>query len=231
MTVTEMAPSRPGGGRRLSDWLDERLGIRKIWTTVFARTVPKTNWFYTLGSASTILAMLQGVTGMLLTVYYVPAPDHAYDSIQYIMNEVTFGWLIRGLHHWGATLMVILVFLHMLRTYLVGAYKYPREVTWLTGGILFLVVLVLGFSGYLLPWNQRAYWASSVGTSVFGAVPLVGPLLLRILRGGQEVGAVTLARFYGLHIWWMPLTLLAVMGFHLYLVIKIGITAPPERHE
>jgi quinol-cytochrome oxidoreductase complex cytochrome b subunit len=127
--------------------------------------------------------------------------------------------------------MVIVVFLHLLRTYLLGAYKYPREMTWLTGGVLLLVVLVLGFSGYLLPWNQRAYWASSVGTSVFGAVPLVGPLLLRILRGGQEVGAVTLARFYGLHIWWMPLTLLAVMGFHIYLVIKIGITAPPERHE
>jgi quinol-cytochrome oxidoreductase complex cytochrome b subunit len=123
------------------------------------------------------------------------------------------------------------VFLHMLRTYLVGAYKYPRELTWLTGGVLLLVVLVLGFSGYLLPWNQRAYWASSVGTSVFGVVPLVGPLLLRILRGGQEVGAVTLARFYGLHIWWMPLILLGVMGSHIYLVIKIGITAPPERHE
>lgn len=127
--------------------------------------------------------------------------------------------------------MVIVVFLHMLRTYLVGAYKYPREVTWLTGGILLLVVLVLGFSGYLLPWNQKAYWASSVGTSVFGAVPLVGPLLLRILRGGQEIGAVTLARFYGLHVWWMPLTLLSVLGLHLYLVIRIGISAPPERNE
>jgi quinol-cytochrome oxidoreductase complex cytochrome b subunit len=231
MSVTEMAPPGTSSGGRLFEWLDERLGLRKIWTTVFARTVPETNWFYTLGSASTILAILQGVTGMLLTIYYVPTPDHAYDSIQYIMNEVTFGWLIRGLHHWGATLMVIVVFLHMLRAYLVGAYKYPRELTWLTGGVLLLVVLVLGFSGYLLPWNQRAYWASSVGTSVFGVVPLVGPLLLRILRGGQEVGAVTLARFYGLHIWWMPLILLGVMGSHIYLVIKIGITAPPERHE
>jgi quinol-cytochrome oxidoreductase complex cytochrome b subunit len=231
MSVTETAPPGASSGGRLFEWLDERLGLGKIWTTVFARTVPKTNWFYTLGSASAILAILQVVTGMLLTIYYVPTPDHAYDSIQYIMNEVTFGWLIRGVHHWGATLMVIVVFLHMLRTYLVGAYKYPRELTWLTGGVLLLVVLVLGFSGYLLPWNQRAYWASSVGTSVFGAVPLVGPLLLRILRGGQEVGAVTLARFYGLHIWWMPLILLGVMGFHIYLVIKIGITAPPERHE
>ncbi len=225
----------PAGGfsrtSRVFDWLDERLGLRKIWTTVFARAVPKTNWFYTFGSAATVLAVLQLVTGMLLTIYYVPSPDHAYESIQYIMNEVAFGWLIRGLHHWGATLMVIVVFLHMLRTYFVGAYKYPREVTWLTGAALLLITLVLGFSGYLLPWNQKAYWASSVGTAVFGAVPGIGPLLLRIVRGGQEVGALTLARFYGLHVWWMPLALFGLIGFHLYLVIKIGITAPPERDE
>jgi len=124
--VTEMSSPSASSSRRLFDWLDARLGLRKIWTTVFARTVPKTNWFYTLGSASTILAMLQGVTGMLLTIYYVPAPDHAYDSIQYIMNEVTFGWLIRGLHHWGATLMVVVVFLHMLRTYLVGGVQVSQ---------------------------------------------------------------------------------------------------------
>jgi quinol-cytochrome oxidoreductase complex cytochrome b subunit len=178
-----------------------------------------------------ILALLQGITGMLLTIYYVPTPDHAYDSIQYIMNEVTFGWLIRGLHHWGATLMVITVFLHLLRTFFMGAYKYPREMTWVTGALLLLVVLVFGFSGYLLPWNQKAYWASSVGTAVVGAPPFIGPLLLRIVRGGDEIGAVTLARFYGLHIWWMPAALLALIGVHLYLVIRIGITAPPERNE
>jgi quinol-cytochrome oxidoreductase complex cytochrome b subunit len=217
--------------QRLFDWLDERLGLRKIWTTVFARAVPKTNWLYTFGSASTILAVLQLVTGMLLTIYYVPSPDHAYESVQYIMNEVALGWLIRGLHHWGATLMVIMVFLHMLRTYFVGAYKYPREVTWLTGSALLLITLVLGFSGYLLPWNQRSYWATSVGTAVFGSVPVIGDLLLRIIRGGEEVGAVTLARFYGLHVWWMPLALFVLIGFHLYLVIKIGISAPPERRE
>ena len=122
-----------------------------------------------------ILALLQGITGMLLTIYYVPTPDHAYDSIQYIMNDVTFGWLIRGMHHWGATLLVIVVFLHMLKSYFVGAYKYPREITWLTGGVLLLVVLVMGFSGYLLPWNQKAYWATSVGTAIAGAVPVIGP--------------------------------------------------------
>lgn len=213
------------------DWLDERAGLRTIWNTVFARAVPKTNWFYTLGSASTILAMLQGITGMLLTTYYVPSPDHAYDSINYIMTEVTFGWLIRGIHHWGATLLVIVVFLHMLKAFFVGAYKYPREITWLTGSLLLLLVLVMGFSGYLLPWNQKAYWATSVGTSIFGAVPVVGDLIMKVARGGEQIGAVTLARFYGLHIWWVPIAVLGLIGVHLYLVIRIGITSPPERDE
>ncbi|MCU0503424.1 MAG: cytochrome b N-terminal domain-containing protein, partial [Anaerolineae bacterium] len=155
----------------------------------------------------------------------------AYDSINFIMNQVAFGWLIRGMHHWGATLMVIVVFLHMLKAFFVGAYKYPREITWLTGGALLLIVLVMGFSGYLLPWNQKAYWATTVGTNIAGAAPIVGPLLLPILRGSQDIGALTLARFYGLHIWWMPLALLGLMGVHLYLIIRIGITAPPERNE
>ncbi len=212
-------------------WLDERAGLTTIWKTIFARAVPKTNWFYTLGSASMVLAMLQGITGMLLTIYYVPSPDQAYDSINFIMNQVAFGWLIRGMHHWGATLMVIVVFLHMLKAFFVGAYKYPREITWLTGAALLLIVMVMGFSGYLLPWNQKAYWATTVGTNIAGAVPVVGPLLLSILRGSQDIGAVTLARFYGLHIWWMPLALLGLMGVHLYLIIRIGITAPPARNE
>jgi quinol-cytochrome oxidoreductase complex cytochrome b subunit len=215
----------------LFGWLDERAGLSTIWRTVFARPVPKTNWFYTFGSATMILAVLQGVTGMLLTVYYVPSPDKAYDSIQYIMNEVAFGWLIRGIHHWGATLLVILAFIHMLKAFFVGAYKYPREMTWLTGGGLLLLALVMGFSGYLLPWNQKAYWATTVGTNIAGAVPIIGPLLLRILRGGQEIGAVTLARFYGLHIWWVPAIAVALVSAHMYLIIRIGITAPPERDE
>ncbi len=221
----------PGRGRQLFGWLDERLGLTTIWTTTLARMVPHTNWFYTFGSASLILCMLQGLTGMLLTIYYVPSPDHAYDSIQYIMNEVTFGWLIRGMHHWGATLLVVLVFLHMLKSFFVGAYKYPREITWLTGGVLLLVVMVMGFSGYLLPWNQKSYWATSVGTSIFGAVPVIGSFLEHALRGGSGIGAVTLVRFYGLHVWWVPLIVLATIGVHMYLIIRIGITAPPERDE
>ena len=193
--------------------------------------MPETNWFYTLGSASAVLALLQVITGMLLTIYYVPSPDHAYQSIEYIMNEVTLGWLIRGMHHWGATLMVLVVFFHMLKAYFVGSYKWPRELTWITGALLLLIVLLLGFSGYLLPWNQKAYWATSVGTAIIGAVPIVGETLMRIARGGNEIGTLTLIRFYGLHIWWLPIALLGLIGVHLYLIIKIGITHPPERSE
>lgn len=221
----------PGKAVAFFHWIDERIGLSTIWKMIFARAVPKTNWFYTFGSASMVLALLQGFTGMLLTLYYVPSPDKAYDSIQYIMNDVAFGWLIRGMHHWGATLLVIVVFLHMLKSFFVGAYKYPREITWLTGGVLLLLVLVMGFSGYLLPWNQKAYWATTVGTNIAGAPPIIGPLLLRIMRGGQEIGAVTLARFYGLHIWWVPIAVLGLIGVHLYLIIRIGITAPPQREE
>lgn len=229
--MADVPTPQAGKMQALFQWLDERAGLGAIWRTIFARPVPKTNWFYTFGSATLILALLQGLTGMLLTVYYVPSPDKAYDSIQYIMNEVAFGWLIRGMHHWGATLLIVLVFLHMLKAFFVGAYKYPREMTWLTGGVLLLLALVMGFSGYLLPWNQKAYWATTVGTNIVGAVPIVGPLLLRIVRGGQEVGAVTLARFYGLHIWWVPAISAAVVAVHMYLIIRIGITAPPDRDE
>jgi len=212
---------------RVMDWLDERLGLTTIYNTVLDRKVPKVNWWYTLGSATLFLFVLQAVTGIFLTVYYVPSPDHAYESIQYIMTGVTFGWLIRGIHHWGATLMVISVFLHMLRTFYMAAYKYPREFTWITGVILLLATLGMGFTGYLLPWNQRAYWATTVGTEIPGTAPLVGSFIERILRGGVELSAVTLARFFSLHIWFLPAIILLVLGTHLYQVIRIGISAVP----
>jgi len=212
-------------------WLDERLGFTSIYNTVFDRDVPKVNWWYTLGSATLFLFLMQVVTGIFLTTYYVPTPDHAYDSIQYIMNDVAFGWLIRGIHHWGASLMVVFVFIHMLRTFFMAAYKYPREVTWLTGVFLLLATLGMGFTGYLLPWNQKAYWATTVGTEIPGTVPLIGPFLTRILRGGAELSAVTLARFFSVHIWFLPLVMVLLLGIHLYLVVRIGISAVPKEEE
>lgn len=215
----------------LISWLDERLGITEIYQAVLDRKVPKVNWWYTLGSASLFLAAVQGITGIMLTVYYVPSPDQAYDSVQYITNEVQFGWLIRGVHHWGASLLVLVVFLHMLRVFFYGAYKYPREFTWITGVILLIATLGMGFTGYLLPWNQRAYWATTVGTEIAGTVPFIGNFIMRVLRGGSEISAVTLARFFSLHIWFIPAVAALTLGTHLYLVIRLGISNIPKKDE
>lgn len=216
---------------RVFTWLDERLGLTAIYNTVLDRKVPKVNWWYTLGSASLFLFVIQAVTGMFLTVYYVPSPDHAYDSVQYIMNGVAFGWLIRGIHHWGASLMVLFVFIHMLRTFFFGAYKYPREVTWLTGVFLLLTTLGMGFTGYLLPWNQRAYWATTVGTEIPGTAPFIGSFIERILRGGTDLSAVTLARFFAVHIWFLPAIIILLIAVHMYLVIRLGISNVPKEGE
>jgi quinol-cytochrome oxidoreductase complex cytochrome b subunit len=216
---------------RLAGWLDERLGWRRVWEAIFLRKIPKVNWLYTLGSATLFVAINQIVTGILLTVYYVPTPDHAYDSVQYITSEVPAGWLIRGLHHWGASAMVVLAALHMLRVILHGAYKYPREVTWLTGVGLLLFVLGFGFTGYLLPWDQKAYWATIVGTRIAGVAPVIGDTILRVMRGGEELSAVTLARFFGAHVWILPAGLLSLLGIHMFLVVRNGISAVPKRED
>ncbi len=216
---------------RLGNWLDERLGWRSVWEAIFLRKVPKVNWFFTLGSATLFTALLQIVTGILLTIYYVPTPDHAYDSVQYITNQVPGGYIIRGLHHWGASAMVVLCVLHMLRVIIYGAYKYPREVTWFTGVFLLLIVIGFGFTGYLLPWDQKAYWATTVGTSIAGVVPIIGNTILRILRGGNNLSAITLSRFFGVHVWVLPAALVVLMGIHLYLVIRNGISAIAKRGE
>jgi quinol-cytochrome oxidoreductase complex cytochrome b subunit len=213
------------------NWLDERLGLKTVYETVLDRKVPKVNWWFTLGSASLFLFLLQGITGIMLTIYYVPSPDHAYDSIQYIMTGVSFGWLIRGVHHWGASLMVLIVFFHMLRTYFFGAYKYPREFTWVTGVFLLLLTLGMGFTGYLLPWNQRAYWATTVATSIAGTVPFIGNFINQVLRGGSDLSAVTLARFFSVHIWWFPAMIAGLIGTHLYMVIRLGISSVPKEED
>ena len=216
---------------RILTWLDERLGLKSIYDVVLDRKIPKVNWAFTLGSATLFLVVTQGVTGILLSAYYVPHPEQAYDSIQYIMNDVTFGWLIRGIHHWGATLMVVFVFLHMLRTFFYAAYKYPRELTWITGVFLLLVTLGMGFTGYLLPWNQRAYWATTVGTSIVETIPWIGSFLMEALRGGSELSTLTLARFFSAHVWILPAALLSLLGIHLYLVVKLGISHIPQEDE
>ena len=216
---------------RVGDWLDERLGWRGVWEAIFLRKIPKVNWLYTLGSATLFVAVIQIVTGILLTIYYVPTPDHAYDSVQFITTQVPAGWFIRGLHHYGASAMVVLAFLHMIRVIFLGAYKFPRELTWFTGVALLLVTVGFGFTGYLLPWDQKAFWATIVGTRIAGTAPGIGETVLRIMRGGEELSAVTLARFFGVHVWVLPAALLILLAIHMYLVIRIGISAAPKREE
>ena len=216
---------------QVGNWLDERLGWRKVWEAIFLRKVPKVNWLYTLGSATLFVGLLQIFTGILLTIYYVPTPDHAYDSVQYITTQVPAGWLIRGLHHWAASAMVVLAVLHMIRVILYGAYKFPREVTWFSGVFLLLIVLGFGFTGYLLPWDQKSYWATTVGTRIAGVAPVVGESILRIMRGGEDLSAITLARFFGTHVWVLPTALILLVALHIYLVIRIGISAVPKREE
>jgi ubiquinol-cytochrome c reductase cytochrome b subunit len=213
---------------KILTWLDERLGLQTIYEKVLDRKVPKVNWWFTLGSASLFLFLMQGLTGIFLSVYYVPSPESAYDSIQYIMNGVQFGWLIRGIHHWGASLMVVFVFAHMLRTFYYAAYKFPRELTWLTGVVLLLCTLGMGFTGYLLPWNQKSYWATTVGTEIAGTAPLIGDFIIRVLRGGVDLSAVTLTRFFSVHIWFLPAIIAATIGIHLYLIIRLGIAGVPD---
>lgn len=212
-------------------WLEERIGLNDLYKNLLDRPEPLGNWWNTLGSASLFLFLLQVATGIFLTVYYNPSPDHAYDSIQYIMNEVAFGWLIRGIHHWGASLMVLVVFIHMLRTFVTASYKYPRELTWLVGVGLLLLTLGMGFTGYLLPWHQMAYWATTVGTQIAGSVPLVGEFILKALRGGTDLSALTLQRFFAAHIWILPALMFALIGLHLYLVIRHGESHFPDKED
>jgi quinol-cytochrome oxidoreductase complex cytochrome b subunit len=217
--------------KNIYTWFDERLGLNDLYKATLDRPEPRGNWWNTLGSASLFLFVMQGLTGIFLTVYYTPSPDHAYDSIQHIMTGVQFGWLIRGIHHWGASLMVIVVFIHLLRVFVTASYKYPRELNWLIGVGLFLLTLGMGFTGYLLPWNQKAFWATTVGTAIAGSVPGIGGFILKALRGGSDLNALTLSRFFSAHIWILPLLLVGLIGLHVFLVVRNGESAFPDRED
>ncbi len=216
--------------RRLVSWVDERLNIMPLWHGFLDRKVPKgIGWFHVFGSATLFLLLVQFATGIFLTVYYAPSTEHAYHSIEFITDQVPFGKYVAGVHLWSASMLVIVIGVHMLRTFVYGAYKYPRETTWITGVVLLFVVLAFAFTGYLLPYDQKAYWATVVGTNIAGAAPVVGDWALRILRGGTTVGVLTLQRFYAFHIWVLPAVLVLFVAAHLFMVIRQGIAAPPRR--
>jgi quinol---cytochrome c reductase cytochrome b subunit, bacillus type len=209
-------------------WVDERTGASGFLRGFLFRKVPKgTNWFYTLGSATMFAFLSQAVTGVFLAMYYDPSPTGAYDSVQHITNDVFLGSLVRGMHRWGASVMVVLIFLHMGRTFFFGAYKYPRELNWVVGVVLLVLTLAMALTGYLLPFDQRSFWATVVAVNINGTAPVLGPYLADFLRAGPEFGATTLTRFYSIHMLLIPVLIAALIGVHLYLVTKLGTTAPP----
>jgi menaquinol-cytochrome c reductase cytochrome b subunit len=215
-------------GISVVDWVDERTSLSAGARWLMFRKVPKgTNWFYTLGSATLFAFLSQAVTGVFLAMYYDPSATRAYESMRHLTNEVFLGEFVRGMHKWGSTVMVILVFLHMARTFFFGAYKYPRELNWVIGVVLLILTFVMSFTGYLLPFDQRSYWATIVGVNINGTGPLVGPYLSDFLMAGPNFGATTLSRFYAIHMLLLPGLIAALIGFHLYLVAKLGTTAPP----
>src|SRR5947209_10119283 len=209
-------------------WVDERTGAGPFLRGFLYRKVPKgTNWYYTLGSATMFAFISQAVTGVFLAMYYRPSVTQAYSSIQHINNDVFLGQFVRGMHKWGATVMVVLVFLHMGRTFFFGAYKYPPELNWVIGAVLLILTMAMAFTVYLLQFDQRAFWATVVGVNINASGPILGPYLADFLRGGAEFGATTLSRFYSIHMLLIPGLIMALIGAHLYLVAKLGTTAPP----
>jgi ubiquinol-cytochrome c reductase cytochrome b subunit len=215
---------------RPADWLDRRTGWRGLADALLHVRIPADARTFYFGGIALFLFGIQAATGTLLALYYEPTPDAAYDSVVSIMSDVDFGWLIRSIHHWAANLMILFVVLHLLRIFYQAAFKFPRELTWVVGVGLLGLTLVFGFTGYLLPWDQRAYWATVVGTEIAGAVPVIGDQLQVLLRGGADVSEATLSRFFGIHVLVLPILLAGLLALHLTFVHQLGL-ADPKRAE
>lgn len=215
---------------RITTWFNERLALDDMRELLAHKRVPVhsgTLWYY-FGGITLFLFGVQVVTGVLLLLYYRPSANEAFESVQFIMTRVHFGWLIRSIHSWSANLMILSAVIHMFSAFFLRAYRRPRELTWLSGMLLLFLALAFGFSGYLLPWNTLAFFATKVGTQSAGVMPLAGPLLLRILRGGEDVTGATLTRFFGFHVAILPGITILLLLFHLALVQKWGISSPKQ---
>ena len=213
----------------LGAWLGQRLPLDAMREFTAHKTVPVHRYtvFYYFGGMTLFLFIVQVVTGIMLMLYYRPSAEGAFESIEFIMTRVPFGWLIRSIHSWSANLMVFFAFVHLASVYFMRAYRSPRELIWVNGCILFFLLLAFGFSGYLLPWNQLAFFATKVGTDIAGAVPVIGEWLLRFLRGGDRVSGGTLSRFYGWHVAILPALSMGLLGLHLLQVQLQGMSVPP----
>ena len=211
---------------RIADWLDARTGFRSARRVLLDEELPAgTGWFFTLGSVLLALLAVQLLTGAFLTLYYAPTPDHAYDSVRYIVSAAP-GRIVRGLHHYGASFLVVCVVLHLLRVVAFGSYKSPREATWLSGLALLGLILAFSLTGYLLPWDQRAYWATVVTINISKLTPGAGEFVSGVLQGGSSIGALTLTRWYSAHVIFLPAALIALVGLHLVLMRVQGISGP-----
>jgi len=214
--------------QRVVDWVDERVDLSGLRHFVAEKGVPvhaQKVWYY-LGGMTLFLFVVQIFTGILLLLYYRPSAAEAYESVQFIVTQVRFGWLIRNIHSWSANLLIAAAFAHFFSVFLLKSYRKPRELTWLTGILLLFLMLGFGFSGYLLPWNELSFFATKVGTGIAGAVPFVGKFSLRLLRGGDDVTGATLSRFYGLHVAVLPALTTALVALHLLLVQRQGMSVP-----
>jgi len=214
--------------KRISLYLDDRFQLSDFMKPILSKPVPdwQRRWWYCLGGLTFFLFVVQGITGIMLAFYYKPTPAEAYASIQFIENEVLLGSAIRMIHHWSSNGMIVMACAHMLRVFIMGAYKPPRELNWISGVALFVMTLGFGFTGYLLPWDQRAYWATTVGTEIAGGIPVIGELALVFLRAGWNITSLTLSRFFAVHILILPLIAVTSMGLHFLMVRKQGIMKP-----
>ncbi|HEY3318057.1 MAG TPA: cytochrome b N-terminal domain-containing protein [Coriobacteriia bacterium] len=208
---------------------DERFDLTdRLHRSLFDKPVPlhARRFWFCFGGLTFFVFMLQAMTGIFLTFYYVPSIDQAYSSVYYITHYVSYGWLIRSTHLWGAHLMVIFIVTHMLRVFWTASYKHPREFNWVAGVVLFALTMAFGLTGYLLPWDNKAYWGSTVATSLMGQVPLLGPTIQRVMLGGEVIGGPTITRFFSLHVFLLPAGLVAMMVLHFWMIRKQGISGP-----
>ncbi|UOF89704.1 cytochrome b6 [Fodinisporobacter ferrooxydans] len=220
--------------KRIYDWIDERLGVTPIWRDIADHEVPAhvnpatkmSAFIYCFGGLTFLIIVTQILSGMFLAMYYVPDIHNAYSSVKYITDQVLLGKIARGMHFWGASLVLIMMFLHMLRVFFTGAYKAPRELNWVVGVLIFAVMLFFGFTGYLLPWDQKAYWATSVGAQIADSVPFIGGSIKALLIGGNALGAMTLTRFFAIHVFFLPAALLILLALHFVMIRKQGIAGP-----
>lgn len=220
---------------KVYDWIDERLDITPLWRDVADHEVPEhvnpahhfSAFVYCFGGLTFFVVVIQILSGMFLSMYYVPDIERAWESVYYLQNQVAFGQIVRGMHHWGASIVIVMMFLHTLRVFFQGAYKKPRELNWIVGVLIFFVMLALGLTGYLLPWDMKALNATKVTLDIAQSTPLIGDMLKTLLSGDEHiVGAETLTRFFAVHVFFLPAALLGLIGLHFLMIRKQGISGP-----